>query len=317
MINEADKIKKEIIAKSQQIGFSLTGFAASGQLIDEIAKLRQWLEMGYHGSMKWMESNIYKRENPGNILENAKTIIVTATNYYLPEENEMGTESGIISVYARHRDYHEVLKKKMKLLAEFIKSNYGAESKIYVDTGPVMDKVWAKKAGIGWQGKNSLILTREYGSYVFISLIITDLEIPADEENSQTCGNCRICIDACPTKALVADSVLDSTKCLAYWTIEAKPEESFPEEINTELSSRLFGCDICQQVCPWNKGKKIADFPEFKSENTKASYLCDEVLSMDEDSFRLNFRKTPIQRLKLAGLKRNAEELKIYFLKKR
>jgi epoxyqueuosine reductase len=302
-------LKQNIIQKAIEIGFAEIGFASAQKLVGEMKFYHDWLEKGYHAAMSWMERNNEKREDPAKILENAKTIIVTATNYntnFFHSENEKGK----ISRYAWGDDYHDIILPKLRKLSAFIKEqNPESITREYVDTGSILEKVWAEKSGIGWQGKNSLILNKKLGSWIFLGIIITDLGIEADEEIGSFCGKCNLCINSCPTGAIVAPKVVDSTKCISYWTIEAKPDMEIPLPVAENLNGWLYGCDICQDVCPWNRKKVFTEEENYFPRKNETEMDLVSIEKMDQEDFSGRFRKSPVKRTKLAGLKRNASKL--------
>lgn len=294
--------------KARELGFEHCGIASVELLTKESAHLREWLERGYHGSMGYLERNQEKREDIRLIMPEAKSVIVLSYNYYTPHQHDKTI--GKISRYAWGDDYHEVLPPKLRELELFIREqNPLALTRHYVDTGPVMEKQWAVRAGIGWQGKHSNIISRSAGSFFFLALIITNLELEADAPMADFCGSCTACIDACPTGAIVQPYVVDGSQCLSFWTIETKPEVEFPLEIAQHTEGWLYGCDICQEVCPWNRFKKETQEERFQPRNGETTVDVERVLNMQQEEFSTRFRKSPIKRTKLAGLKRNAATL--------
>jgi epoxyqueuosine reductase len=306
-----NNIKNDLVDFAKSLGFNDLGIAKVGLLSDEIEQYKLWLNNGFNATMLWMDKNIEKRENISLVLENAKSVIVTAHSYYTaqnyPKENELSGKSGKISKYAWGDDYHEIILAKLKSIENYLVSKFPEEKfKCYVDTGPILEKQWAKKAGIGWQGKNSLILSREFGSYFFIGIIITTLVIEEDKPVKDYCGTCTKCIDLCPTSAIVDNMVVDSNKCISYWTIEAKPDINIPENITKNQNNWIYGCDICQEVCPWNKNKpKLTSELSFYPRNNETTIDYSLINLMTEVEFRQRFQNSPIKRTKLAGIKRN------------
>ncbi|MGK9368563.1 tRNA epoxyqueuosine(34) reductase QueG [Melioribacter sp. Ez-97] len=303
------KLTNEIvIEKAREIGFDLVGFAPYQTLHKETEKLAQWLDRKYHAGMKYMEKNIEKRTDVKNILPEAKSIISLGLNYYIDDKHSNLPHHGKISRYAWGKDYHLIIWDKLELLEEELKKlDEGFVSKSYVDTGPVMDKVWALKSGIGWMGKHSNIINRNMGSWFFIANLINNREFEYSEPANELCGTCRACIDACPANAIVEDFVVDSNKCISYLTIENKGE--IPEEFKGKFDNWLFGCDVCQDVCPWNKKFSMpANEEAFKPVASK-EYLLEDIMNMTEEEFREKFNVSPIKRSKLKGLKRNARFL--------
>ena len=308
------KLTNDIVIKeARSAGFNLIGFTKAEILTDEINKLKVWLKRGYQSGMKYMERNLEKRKNVKEILSDAKSVISLALNYYTNEDysNEKGKTclpAGKVSRYAWGKDYHLVIWDKLATLESSLKELDSSFNSIsYVDTGPVMDKVWAKKAGLGWIGKHTNLINKEYGSWIFLANIITNHEFSYSNEIEDFCGSCTACIDACPTKAIVEEYVVDSNKCISNLTIENKGD--IPEEFQGKFDNWLYGCDICQDVCPWNiKFYQITPLQEFKP--VEKEILFEDVLSMNNSQFKKRFAISPIKRAKLKGLKRNAEFLK-------
>lgn len=294
-----------VISKARSVGFDLVGFAQAIELTEEIDKLNLWLEKKYQASMNYMERNIDKRRNPKEILPDAKSIISLAVIYNTPFYHSIDKKFGKISRYAWGKDYHLIIWEKLDQLENELKtidSNFKSIS--YVDTGPVMDKVWAVKAGLGWMGKHTNIINRQIGSWFFIANIICNYEFEYSEQVPDFCGDCTACLDACPTDAILQPYIVDSNKCISYQTIENKNE--IPGELKGKFENWLFGCDICQEVCPWNKRFSVTTLnEEFYPKHKELTYS--EVMELDEISFRNKFAESPVKRTKLSGLKRNAK----------
>jgi len=307
VLSFSNKIKQ----KALEIGFHKIGIVPSAALTDEATRLRTWLENDFHGGMAWMEHEPEKRTDPKLIFPDAKSMIVLALNYYTPHEHPEDREKGKISRYAWGDDYHDVVKEKLRELFNWIKSeNPNADGKLCVDTAPLMDKAWAVRAGLGWMGKHSNIITKEFGSWFFIGEILLNLELDYDTETvADHCGSCTACINACPTGAIVEPYVIDSRQCISYATIELRTPE-LPENIEENLNGWLYGCDICQDVCPWNRFEKPTDELRFEPRNHETSIGIDEVSELLPESYAERFRKTAIKRAKLSGLQRNARALK-------
>ncbi len=307
------EIKKILIAKAYEIGFDLIGFAKAEPLREDFKNYIQWLELGFNAQMGYMERNLDKRKDVSFIIDNAKTVIVTATNYNTPfYHNELENHSdGKISRYAWGEDYHNVILPKLESLAlDITRIEPEAKSKCYVDTGPILEKVWAVKAGLGWQGKNSLILTKKYGSYIFLGIIITTIGIEADKVMPDHCGSCKACIENCPTNAIVQPKVVDSNKCISYWTIETNGEIEFPENVARNLNNWVFGCDICQEVCPWNRKQVFTNELEYYPRLNQIVLESKIISRMNHDDFNLRFKNSPIKRAKLKGIIKNMSYLK-------
>ncbi len=301
------KLNNETVIKlADEIGFELVGFSKAEILNREIEQLENWLGKNYHAGMSYMERNIEKRKDVGKILKNAESVISLAVNYYNEGNFSRNGNYGKVSRYAWGKDYHFIMWDMLENLTNRLKEiDEGFESVYYVDTGPVMDKVWAVKGGIGWMGKHSNIINKNFGSWLFIGEIITNYKFSYYEPVPDLCGTCTACIEACPTDAIVEDYVIDSNKCISYLTIENKDE--IPSEFLGKFENWIFGCDICQDVCPWNKKfSRQTRLDEFrKIENIELNI--DEVLRMDNKQFKSRFKESPIYRAKLKGLQRNAE----------
>ena len=305
------KLTNEIvIQKAKSIGFDLVGFAKADDLTNEIKKLKAWLKLGYQGGMSYMERNVDKRKAVSQILPDAKSIISLALNYYTQHQHGNNKNKGKVSRYAWGKDYHLIIWKMLENLEEQLCDiDPEFRGKCYVDTGPVMDKVWAVKSGIGWMGKHSNIINRDYGSWFFIANIITNAEFDYAEQIPDFCGSCNACIDACPTDAIVSDYVVDSDKCISYLTIENKKD--IPGELSGKFDGWLFGCDICQDVCPWNiKFSEPTFVKDFHPKNENIEIDLDDIDAMGNEEFKERFSGTPISRAKLKGLKRNAKFLR-------
>ncbi len=305
-------LKQLITEKALNLGFLDIGFAKYEILSDEIDSYSKWIDKNFNSDMQWMEKNYDKRKDTSKILSDVKSVIVLAYNYYSGNHQDyIPGKNGKISRYAWNYDYHDIIKPKLHTLAGFISENHKNHNyRVYVDTGPVLEKIWAEKSGIGWQGKNSLILSKEFGSYIFLGVILSNLELDFDSPVKDYCMSCTKCIDACPTNAIVEPKVVDSRKCISYWTIEAKPDKEFPDEIKNSISGWAFGCDICQEVCPWNRHKpKITEDLRFHPRKNETVLDIQTIRNMTQEEFSDRFRKSPVKRTKLAGLKRNMKYL--------
>lgn len=294
----------ETLAKN--LGFDLVGFAKVELLDDEVNKLKEWLNLNLNSGMKYMEQNVDKRKNVKLILKKAKSVISLGLNYYTDYKYTNDDNFGKVSRYAFGKDYHLIIWEKLEQLIQQIKNIAPSfEGIYYVDTGPVMDKVWAIRAGLGWIGKHTNVINRNFGSWFFIANIITNYEFDYSQQIEDFCGSCTACIDACPTNAIVNEYVLDANKCISYLTIENK-EEKIPDKFIDKFDNWIFGCDICQDVCPWNnKFSQKTLIKEFLPQNAELNI--NDILNMKEEEFKVRFSDSPIKRAKLKGLKRNAK----------
>ena len=295
---------------AREAGFDIVAIAKAEELDMPFVHYKEWIDKGYHGTMSYLTNNQEKRQDVRNILPQAASVIVLGLSYQTPHSHINNSQEGKISRYAWGTDYHEILPEKLEAIVSAIhKINPESQSKYYVDTGPVLEKQWAVKSGLGWQGKHSNIISREIGSWFFLGVIITTLECLPDEPIQDFCGSCTACLDACPTQAIVQPYVVDGTKCLSYWTIETKPDIEIPLSISENQENWIFGCDICQEVCPWNKFEKLTSISEFYPREHQTSLDLQAVLTMQQEEFSARFKKSPIKRTKLAGLQRNSRSL--------
>ena len=303
----AEKIKD----KAVKIGFQKVGIARADPLVRENAHLRAWLEKGYHGEMAWMAREPEKRSDPSLLFTSARSVIVCALNYFTPHRQIEDPEKGKISRYAWGDDYHDVVREKLNLLLSWIQSERPeAEGKVCVDTAPMMDKAWAVRTGLGWIGKHSNLITKDLGSWVFIGEIILNLELDADEDIVEDhCGSCTACLDACPTNAIVEPYVVDSRLCISYATIELRDPE-LPTKIKDNLEGWFYGCDICQDVCPWNRFEQPTQESRFEPRLDETVLDLNNILSMTPETYAERFRRSAMKRTKLPGMKRNAAALK-------
>jgi epoxyqueuosine reductase len=295
----------ELKKQAKEIGFHLVGVAAiDPQLVQQTAdRLEQWLNQGYQAEMQWMQNP--RRRDPREILPSAKAIIAVALNYYQPDPRP--ATAAKISRYAWGQDYHKVCTKKLKALHQWLQSNYPNNYfRYYTDTGPVSDKVWAEAAGLGWIGKNGNLITRMYGSWVFLGEIITDLAISPDQPHAEHCGTCTRCLTACPTQAITSPFVVDARQCIAYHTIENRAEE-LPKSIEQNLQGWVAGCDICQDVCPWNQRfAQATDVSEFAVDPRRVNVSLPELAAMTDAEYQEYFRGSALKRIKPYMFRRNA-----------
>ena len=307
MFNNKEKYSKLIKAEAKRLGFLSCGISKAGFLEEEAPRLENWLNQNHHGEMKYMENHFDKRLNPTLLVDDAKSVISLLLNYY-PSEIQ-NTDSYKISKYAYGQDYHFVIKEKLQELLQTIQTEIGAVSgRAFVDSAPVLDKAWAAKSGLGWIGKNSNLLTQQVGSFYFIAELIVDLDLEYDYATTDHCGTCTACIDACPTEAIVSPYVVDGSKCISYFTIELK--ENIPQEMKGKMDDWIFGCDVCQDVCPWNRFSKSHNEPLFNPNPELLSMTKKDWEEITEDTFKKVFKNSAVKRTKLDGLKRNIKFLK-------
>ena len=302
----ANQIKERALFE----GFNKVGIVGASSLDDEGRRLREWLSRGYHGEMSWMARDVEKRSNPLEIFPQAKSVVVVALNYYTPHQHQQNSATGKVSRYAWGDDYHDVVKNKLASLLSWIREQEPqAEGKICVDIQPMMDKAWAVRAGLGWLGKHSNVITPEHGSWVFIGELLLNLELDYDTERIEDhCGTCTLCIDACPTAAITEPYVVDSNKCISYATIELRAPE-LPAEVEDKLSGWLYGCDICQDVCPWNRFETPTSEMRFAPRRGNVDADLTDILQLTPETYAARFRGSAIKRAKLSGLQRNARAL--------
>jgi epoxyqueuosine reductase len=291
-------------------GFQKVGIVRAEPLDSEAPRLKEWLARGYHGEMSWMARDVEKRLNPLELFPPARSIVVVALNYYTPAQHHENSTTGKVSRYAWGDDYHDVLKAKLESLLSWIRElEPDAAGKICVDIQPTMDKAWAVRAGLGWLGKHSNVITPEYGSWIFIGELLLNLDLEPDAERFEDhCGTCTLCIDACPTQAITEPYAVDSGKCISYATIELRTLE-LPEEIEQGLSGWLYGCDICQDVCPWNRFEEATNESRFTPREGNVNAELGDILELTPETYAERFRGSAMKRAKLAGLQRNARAL--------
>ena len=296
-----------IKAEAERLGFMSCGISKAGFLEEEAPRLEKWLKEGRHGEMRYMENHFDKRLDPTKLVEGSKSVISLLLNYF-PEEKQRD-DSYKISKYAYGTDYHFVIKDKLKKLMQFIQEEIGeVDGRAFVDSAPVLDKAWAAKSGLGWIGKNSNLLSKKTGSFFFIAELIVDLDLDYDAPVTDHCGSCTACIDACPTQAIVEPYKVDGSKCISYFTIELK--EELPQEMKGKFDDWMFGCDVCQDVCPWNRFSKAHNEPLFDPNPDLMRMTKQDWEEITEDVFRKVFKKSPVKRTKFSGLTRNIDFLK-------
>jgi epoxyqueuosine reductase len=290
-----------IKSEAQRLGFFWCGISKAEFLEEEAPRLESFLQKGFHGEMKYMENHFDKRLNPTLLVDGAKSVISFAFNYYAESVFEKGSPK--ISRYAYGEDYHEVIKEKLKELLHNIQQHYGEiNGRCFVDSAPILDRAWAKKSGLGWVGKNTMLINKQAGSYFFLAEMIVDVALEYDSTiYKDYCGTCNKCVEACPTQAINGDKTMDGSKCISYFTIELKNE--IPAEMQNQWNDWMFGCDICQEVCPWNRFAKQNNEPKFKPLTNFNNLNWQEIT---EDIFKKVFAKSPFKRAGLNKLKQNA-----------
>ncbi|TDO77977.1 epoxyqueuosine reductase [Flavobacterium chryseum] len=305
-INSKETYSEFIKSEANRLGFLACGISKAGFLEEEAPRLENWLNKNHHGQMAYMENHFEKRLDPTLLVDDAKSVVSLLLNYYPPETQSQ--ESFKISKYAYGQDYHFVIKEKLKELLFSIQENIGDVSgRAFVDSAPVLDRAWAAKSGLGWIGKSGNLITQKVGSFYFIAELILDLDLEYDHATTDHCGSCTACIDACPTQAIVAPHVIDGSKCISYYTIELK--ENIPYEMKGKFDDWMFGCDTCQDVCPWNRFSKSHSEPLFNPNPEVLSFSKKDWIEITEETFRSVFKNSPIKRTKFEGLKRNIKFL--------
>jgi epoxyqueuosine reductase len=295
----AQLIKRE----AKALGFMSCGISKAGFLADEAHKLEQWLNQNRQGKMHYMENHFDKRLDPTLLVPGAKSVVSLLLNYYT-EEKQKDPQAPKVSSYAFGQDYHTVIKDKLRTLLGCLKESIGEiEGRVFVDSAPVMDKAWAAKAGLGWVGKNTNLISKQVGSFFFIAEMIIDVELAYDLPVADHCGSCTACIDACPTDALTAPYQIDGSKCISYATIELK--DAIPSSFKDKMEGWMFGCDICQTVCPWNRFSSQHTEPAFQPKEELLAFTAKDWQELTQETFQKVFQKSAVKRAKYAGLKRN------------
>jgi len=294
-----------IKAEAVKLGFDGCGISRAGYLAADASRLTQWLKEKYHGSMSWMENHFEKRTDPTKLVEGAQSVISVILNYY-PSEHQHAEDAPVVAKYAYGEDYHDVIRKKLKILLDFINTTITPVSgRAFTDSAPVLDRAWAARAGLGWIGKNTNLISPETGSFVFIGSLIVDIPLHYDSPIGDLCGDCNRCIRACPTGAIIAPRVIDAGKCISYLTIEHKGE--IDEAYRDKFMNRVFGCDICQDVCPWNRRSVPHRVKEFQPLPGLLEMDREDWHSLDEKQFTVRFKKSALKRAKFDGIKRNLD----------
>jgi epoxyqueuosine reductase len=297
-----------IKSKALDLGFDACGISRAGRLEDDSERLRSWLDSGYHGTMEYMANHFEKRVNPAELVEGARSVVSVLLNYHT-NLKQVDSQAPVISSYALGKDYHFVLKERLLKLLAYIQTDLApCEGRVFTDSAPLLEKALAKEAGLGWIGKHSLLIHPQMGSFLFIGELVLDLELTYDEPfGNSLCGSCSRCMDSCPTSAIIAPSLLDANKCISYLTIETKID--IPEALTSRLSSRLVGCDICQQVCPWNSKAKQNDVPEFRPKPELLKMTALEWQNLDRSTFKRLFKGSAVERTGFARMKRTLNHL--------
>lgn len=306
-MNTKTKYTQLIKTEAKRLGFLSCGISKAQFLEEEAPRLEKWLNKNMHGQMSYMQNHFDKRLDPTKLVEDSKSVISLLLNYY-PEQTQT-EDSYKLSKYAYGTDYHFVIKDKLKQLLAFINEEIGeVYGRAFVDSAPVLDKAWAAKSGLGWIGKHSNLLSQKTGSFYFIAELIIDLELDYDNPTTDHCGTCTACIDACPTQAIVEPYVVDGSKCISYFTIELKDE--LPSNMKDKFDDWMFGCDVCQDVCPWNRFSKPHNEPLFNPHPELLSMTKNDWQDITKDVFNKLFKKSAVKRTKFSGLQRNINLLK-------
>ena len=307
-MSKKEEYAQLIKVEAKRLGFLSCGVSKAEFLEEEAPRLESWLNKNMHGNMQYMENNFDKRLDPTLLVEGSKSVISLTYNYYT-DKLQQDTNAPKISKYAYGIDYHFVIKEKLKQLLEFIKSDIGeVHGRAFVDSAPIMEKAWAKKSGLGWIGKNSNLITQRVGSFYFIAELIVDLDLEVDHAVTDHCGSCTSCIDACPTEAITEPYQVDGSKCISYFTIELK--DNIPSEFKGKFDHWMFGCDICQDVCPWNRFSKHHSQPLFNPKPELLSMSKKDWEEITQETFNKVFQKSPVKRAKYSGITRNIRFLK-------
>lgn len=293
-----------IKATAKSLGFDYCGIAKAEKLNEDARRLESWLNKGFQGSMSYMNNYFDLRIDPSKLVPGAKSVITLLLNYYPCEQQN--TELPQVSKYAYGKDYHEVIKDKLKMFLQLIKDNIGeVHGRGFTDSAPVLERSWAQKSGLGWIGKNGNLITKNNGSFFFIATLITDLELETDNPFIKDyCGSCTKCIDNCPTDAILPDKVIDGSKCISYFTIELK-DLLIPDDMKGKFATKLFGCDVCQDVCPWNRFSKPTAETAFTPLREILDFTKNEWEDLTEESFKIIFKDSALKRAKYSGIKRN------------
>lgn len=303
-------LSQRIKEHALSLGMDHVGIVPGESLNDERLRLEEWLARNYHGNMAWMARDPEMRTDPRKLFPQARSVIVAALNYYTPAEHSSTPETGKVSRYAWGDDYHDVVSFKLKALLAWVKEQVpGVEGKVCVDIQPMMDKAWAQRAGLGWIGKHTNLITTQHGSWVFLGELLLSIELDYDTKQVEDhCGTCTLCIDSCPTQAITEPYVVDSNKCISYATIELR-HPAIPDNITEHLEGWMYGCDICQDVCPWNRFEQVSTESRFQPREGNINPPLSEILELTQDTYADRYRGSAMKRAKLPGLQRNARAL--------
>ncbi|MDP9955347.1 epoxyqueuosine reductase [Epilithonimonas hungarica] len=305
-MNPKERHSQLIKTKASAFGFQSCGISKADFLEEEASHLENWLRNNHHGEMKYMENHFDKRLDPRLLVEGSRSVISLSYNYF-PEE-KLQNDNFKLAKYAYGEDYHDVIKEKLRMLVAELQEEIGEFScRVFVDSAPVLEKAWAKKSGIGWVGKNSNLITKKYGSFYFLAEIICDLDLVEDSPVIDHCGSCTKCIDACPTQAIISDKIIDGSKCISYATIELK--DQIPDFFKDKMDDWMFGCDVCQDVCPWNRFSNPTLEEKFQPNSQLKNFTKQEWKDITQEVFSSVFKKSAVKRTKFAGLKRNLDFL--------
>ncbi|WGH74429.1 tRNA epoxyqueuosine(34) reductase QueG [Tenacibaculum tangerinum] len=307
-MNRQQHYSNSIKKQAARLGFLDCGIAKAEFLEAEAPRLEQWLQNDYHGKMQYMENHFDKRLDPRLLVEGAKSVISLSYNYFPSEVQQEGTYK--ISKYAYGQDYHHVIKDKLRELLQFINDEIGEVSgRCFVDSAPVLERAWAEKSGLGWNGKHSLLIQKQQGSFFFLAELVIDLELAYDEPfKTNHCGSCTRCIDACPTQAILPNNTVDGSKCISYLTIELK--DAIPTTFKEKMEDWMFGCDVCQDVCPWNRFSKPHNEPLFAPQQELLEMTKHDWQELTQETFSRVFKKSAVKRTKFSGLVRNINFIK-------
>lgn len=307
MKDRAENYAVIIKAKAKKFGFQSCGISKADFLEEDAPSLEGWLKNGFHGEMSYMENHFDKRLDPRKLVDGASSVISLSYNYF-PKEDLASINDLKISKYAYGEDYHEVIKEILREMVAELKTEIGDfDCRVFTDSAPILERSWARKSGIGWVGKNANLITKQHGSFYFLAEIICDLELAEDFPDTDHCGTCTRCIEACPTDAIVSEKIIDGSKCISYATIELKNE--IPEHFRNRMQDWMFGCDICQDVCPWNRFAKPHHQDRFQPKDFLRNFKKEDWKNLTQELFSEIFRKSPVKRTKFAGLKRNIDFL--------